>query len=278
MIVVNCDLHCHSTASDGTLSPGDVVRRAVTRGVNVLALTDHDETAGLAAAREAAAACGIRLVNGVEISVSWGGVTIHVLGLGIDPEKGDLAAGLKTTRSSRHVRATRMAQELQAAGIDGSLEGALAYAENADLLGRTHFARFLVERGYAKDVGGVFKRFLARGKPGYVPHEWAQLADAVTWIRDAGGRAVVAHPGRYALPRQELRQFFAEFQAVGGEAIEVVTGSHTRDQFGEYAAVAREFGFLASRGSDFHGPDEGGFDLGAIPPLPPDLKPVWHDW
>jgi predicted metal-dependent phosphoesterase TrpH len=246
--------------------------------VQVLALTDHDETRGLAPARAAADACGIRLVNGVEISISWGGATIHVLGLGVDPEQAELAAGLQRTRSSRHTRAARIAAELDAVGIAGSLEGALAYAENPDLIGRTHFARFLVAQGHAQDVGAVFKRFLARGKPGYVAHQWAELRDAVAWIRAAGGRAVVAHPGRYALDRKSLRQFFAEFQAAGGEGIEVVTGSHTRDQFGEYAAVAREFGFLASRGSDFHGPGEGGFDLGAVPPLPADLRAVWHDW
>jgi hypothetical protein len=244
----------------------------------VLALTDHDEVGGLARARAAADEAGIRLVSGVEVSVSWGGVTIHVVGLGIDPSNAALAAGLQRTRSSRHVRATRIAAELEAAGIHGSLEGALSHAGNPDLVGRTHFARFLVERGHARDVGAVFQRYLARGKPGYVPHRWAELAEAVSWIRGAGGRAVVAHPGRYALSRKELWTFFGEFRDAGGEGIEVVTGSHTRDQFGQFAGVAREFGFLASRGSDFHSPDEGGFDLGAIPPLAGDLKPVWHDW
>jgi predicted metal-dependent phosphoesterase TrpH len=278
MSVANIDLHCHSTVSDGTLAPGEVVRRAAANGVTVLALTDHDETAGLDAAGEAAAACGVRLVEGVEISVSWGGVTIHVVGLGIDPAHEPLREGLQRTRASRHVRATRIAAELDAVGIRGSLAGALAYAENPDLIGRTHFARFLVEKGHARDVGAVFQRYLARGKPGYVPQQWAELADAVSWIRGAGGRAVVAHPGRYALDRRDLWRFFGEFRDAGGEGVEVVTGSHTRDQFGQFAGVAREFGFLASRGSDFHGPCEGGYDLGSLPPLPADLKPVWHDW
>lgn len=274
---LNCDLHCHSTVSDGTLSPDAVVRRAAANGVDVLALTDHDETAGLVAARAAAAECGIRLVNGVEISISWGGVTIHIVGLGVDPAHEELDQGLAHTRSSRHQRAVRMAAELARVGIEGSLEGALAYAGNPALIGRTHFARFLVERGHAGDVGGVFRHYLARGKPGYVPHEWAQLDHAVAWIRASGGRAVVAHPGRYPLGRQDMRRFLGEFRDAGGEAIEVVTGSHTRDQCGEYAAVAREFGFLASRGSDFHAPAEG-FDLGRVPALPSDVKPVWHDW
>lgn len=278
MSVANIDLHCHSTVSDGTLAPDALVRRAAANGVTVLALTDHDETAGLDAARDAAAECGVRFVPGVEVSVSWGGITIHVVGLGIDPAHEPLREGLRRTRSSRHARAARIAAALDAAGIRGSLEGALALAGNPDLVGRTHFARFLVEQGYARDVGGVFQRYLARGKPGYVPHRWAELGEAVSWIRGAGGRAVVAHPGRYALDRRELWRFFGEFRDTGGEGVEVVTGSHTRDQFGQFAGVAREFGLLASRGSDFHGPGEGGYDLGALPALPGGLTPVWHDW
>jgi hypothetical protein len=275
---MNFDLHSHSTVSDGTLSPEELVRRAAAQGVDVLALTDHDEIAGLARAHAAADEAGIGLVNGVEVSVTWGDVTIHVVGLGVDAADETLHQGLARTRSSRHVRAAKIAAELDAAGISGSLEGALAHAGNADLVSRTHFARFLVDRGLAPNVGAVFQRYLARGKPGYVPHRWAELAEAVSWIRGAGGRAVVAHPGRYALSRRELWQFFGEFRDSGGEGVEVVTGSHTRDQYGQFAGVAREFGFLASRGSDFHAPDEGGFDLGGIPALPDDLKPVWHDW
>jgi len=274
----NVDLHCHSTVSDGTLSPEAVVRRAAANGVDLLALTDHDETGGLDAARPAADEAGIALMPGVEVSVSWGRTTIHIVGVGIDAAHEGLAAGLSRTRASRQVRATKIAAELEAAGIAGSLEGAMAYADNPELIGRTHFARYLVEKGHARDVNAVFKRYLARGLPGYVPHQWAELTEAVAWIRASGGRAVVAHPGRYNLSRHERWQFFGEFKDAGGEGIEVVTGSHTRDQFGEFAGVAREFGFLASRGSDFHSPEEGGFDLGTVPPLPDDLKPVWHDW
>jgi predicted metal-dependent phosphoesterase TrpH len=274
----NFDLHCHSAASDGVLTPAAVVRRAAANGVQVLALTDHDELAGLADAQAAADACGVRFVPGVEISITWGGITIHVVGLGIDPENATLAQGLAHVRSSRARRAERIAAEFDALGIPGTLKGAYSYAGNPNLVGRAHFARFLVEQGIARDVKSVFGRFLVAGKPGYVPHEWAALADAVGWIRASGGRAVVAHPGRYRLSPERLREFFVEFIDAGGEAVEVVTGSHTRAQYGEYARLARELGLLASRGSDFHGPDESEIDLGALPPLPPDLKPVWHDW
>jgi predicted metal-dependent phosphoesterase TrpH len=276
--VFTYDLHCHSTASDGVLSPAQVVQRAAANGVSVLALTDHDELAGLAAAAEAARAAGIRFVPGVEISITWGGISIHIVGLAVDPENATLASNLDGVRSSRGRRAERIAAELDRLGIEGSLDGAYAYAENPEVIGRTHFARFLVERGIAPDVASVFRRYLARGKPGYVPHQWAELADAVAWIRASGGRAVVAHPGRYKLPRAELRRFFGEFKAAGGEGIEVVTGSHSPEQYGEFARLAREFEFLASRGSDFHGPEESLADLGRLPPLPADLKPVWHDW
>ena len=272
------DLHCHSTASDGVLSPAQVVQRAAANGVSVLALTDHDELAGLAAAAEAARAAGVRLVPGVEVSITWSDIAIHIVGLGVDPENATLASNLDYVRSSRGRRAERIAAEFDGLGIEGSLEGAYAHAENPKVIGRTHFARFLVQRGIAPDVASVFKRYLARGKPGYVPHQWADLADAVAWIRASGGRAVVAHPGRYKLPRAELRRFFGEFKAAGGEGIEVVTGSHSPEQYGEFARLAREFGFLASRGSDFHGPAESIADLGRLPPLPADLKPVWHDW
>ncbi len=272
------DLHCHSTASDGVLAPAAVVRRAAANGVSVLALTDHDELAGLADAAQAARAAGVRLVPGVEISITWGDTAIHIVGLGIDPENATLAANLDHVRSGRARRAERIAAEFDGLGIAGSLEGAYANAENPDLIGRTHFARFLVQRGIAPDVASVFRRYLARGKPGYVAHQWAELDDAVAWIRASGGRAVVAHPGRYKLGRAELRRFLAEFKAAGGEGIEVVTGSHSPEQYGEFARLAREFELLASRGSDFHGPEESIADLGRLPPLPAELTPVWHDW
>jgi len=273
---LNFDLHCHSTVSDGKLSPADLVRRAAANGVDVLALTDHDETGGLAEARATALELGLRLIDGVEISVTWEDSTIHIVGLGIDPSHPELAAGLERVRSSRGARAEKMAAQLDAMGIRGSLEGAYAHAENPQLVGRTHFARFLVERGYARDVKSVFHQYLAQGKPGYVPHHWSELADAVGWIRAAGGAAIIAHPGRYKLARGGTRRLVEAFRDSGGVGIEVVTSSHTQDQYYEFARLALEFGLAASRGSDFHAPGESITELGRIPALPRDLTPIWE--
>lgn len=275
---MNFDLHCHSTASDGLLKPADLVARAAANGVAALALTDHDEVAGLAEARVEADARGLRLIDGVEISVSWEDVTIHVVGLQIDPSNAQLASGLETVRASRARRAEKMGEALDAAGIRDSLAGAMAYVENPDIISRTHFARFLVDAGRAPDVKSVFRRYLVKGKPGYVPHQWARLDDAVGWIRASGGAAVIAHPGRYKLSGREMRRLLGEFKDCCGTGIEVVTGSHSAGQYSEFARLAREFGLLGSRGSDFHGDGESRADLGALPALPENLKPVWHDW
>lgn len=274
----NYDLHCHSTASDGLLAPAELVRRAAGNGVDVLALTDHDEMSGLAEARAQAAALNLRFVDGVEVSISWGGITIHVVGLNIDPSNHELQRGLQAIRQGRAERAKKMAEDLERVGIPGSLEGAYAYVENPNLIGRTHFARFLAEKRYVSDVKSAFQHYLVSGKPGYVPHQWASLEDALACIKAGGGVAVVAHPGRYKLTRAEMRKFLAEFKDGGGAGVEVITSSHTPEQFLEYAILAREFGFLASRGSDFHGPGESRVDLGKLPNLAADLKPVWHDW
>jgi predicted metal-dependent phosphoesterase TrpH len=272
------DLHSHSTASDGVLSPGDLVCRAAQQGVQVLALTDHDELRGVAEAAAAASGNGIELVAGVEISVSWSGRTVHVVGLRVDPDSTVLRAGLAANRSGRRERAERMAAALAAVGIPGSMEGARVLASNEELISRTHFARFLVEKGYVKDVKTVFKKFLVRGKPGYVSHQWAGLAEAVSWIRQAGGLAVLAHPGRYDMGKEKMSLLLAEFRDVGGIGLEVVTGSHTPDQVPVYAAHAEHFGFLASVGSDFHAPNEGGRELGRLMPLPAGCRPVWEAW
>jgi len=274
----NYDLHCHSTASDGLLAPAELVRRAAGNGVDVLALTDHDELCGLAEARMEAQALGLRFIDGVEVSVSWGGITIHVVGLNIDPGNQQLQQGLHAIRQGRTERAKKMAADLARVGIPGSLEGAYAYVENPNLIGRTHFARFLAEKRYVSDVKSAFQHYLVNGKPGYVPHQWATLEDGLAYIKAGGGIAVVAHPGRYRLTRAEMRSFLGEFKDGGGSGIEVVTSSHTSEQFLEYAILANEFGFLASRGSDFHGPGESRVDLGRLPSLAADLKPVWHDW
>jgi predicted metal-dependent phosphoesterase TrpH len=244
--------------------------------VTVLALTDHDEVAALPRAAQEARALGLYFVPGVEISVSWNDHTVHIVGLGIDASNRALLDGLDWVRGSRRRRGERIAAELARLGIDGSLEGALAYAGNPDALGRTHFARFLVERNYAKDVRHVFQQYLAKGKPGYVPHQWAALSEAIGWIRASGGAAVVAHPGRYRLAPRELRALLEAFTAAGGTGIEVVTSSHTPAQCGAFARIAREMDFLCSRGSDYHGPGESRVDLGFLPALPSDLKPIWR--
>ena len=272
------DLHCHSTVSDGTLTPTEVVERAAARGVDVLSLTDHDEIGGLAEARSAAGRVGIAFVNGVELSVSWQDLTLHIVGLGVDPDSPALVEGMRQIRSGRIGRARQMSNGLAAVGIEGAFEGAVRYAANEQLLSRTHFARFLVESGHVKDVREVFKRYLTPGKPGYVEHIWASLDDAVSWIHGAGGQAVLAHPGRYKTNRAGMRRILDEFKTLGGDAIEVLTSSHTAAQYHEYTTYALRYGFRASCGSDYHGPGESWMDFGELPPLPPGLTPVWRDW
>lgn len=269
------DLHTHSTCSDGLLRPGELVARAAQRGVDVLALTDHDETSGLAEARESAARAGVNLINGVEISVSWGGHTLHVLGLKVDPAHGVLAGGLAKLREGRRYRAETIAAELEKTGVEGSLAGARSHVTNPELVGRTHFARFLVERGYARDVPAVFRKYLAPGRPGYLPHQWASLGEAIDWISASGGMAVLAHPGRYPINTVQRDELFASFKDAGGVGVEVVTGSHTAEQFELYARYARRYGLLASAGSDFHGPTESRRDLGDVPMLPSGCEPIW---
>ena len=276
-MTIDIDLHCHSTVSDGALHPADVVKRAAERGVRVLALTDHDQLGGLAEAREAAREAGIRLVDGVEISVTWRGKTIHVVGLGIGAGVEALGRHLEEVRGGRLGRAKRMGEDLARAGVHGAFVGALRFAEDPDMISRTHFARHLVASGVVKDTKAAFTHYLVPGKPGYVPFEWAALEDAVRWIVEAGGQAVLAHPGRYELSAGALEDLVMEFKRAGGVGIEVVTGSHSPDQYILFGEMARKHGLLASRGSDFHGPGEGG-EFGTLPPLYSRLQPVWHGW
>lgn len=273
---MNCDFHCHSTCSDGLLPPADVVRRAHANGVTWLALTDHDELAGIPEAQATAEELGVRFAPGVEISIEWADTPIHMVGLAVDPTSADLVAGLTAIRNGREDRARRMAAELERIGIRGTFEGAMGYCENPSLISRAHFARYLVQIGIAKDVKSVFDDYLVPGKPGYVPHRWVTLEEAVAWVHGAGGLAVVAHPGRYKLSNKHLGFFFEAFKDCGGDAIEVVSGSHGPDEVAKFAHVARKFGFLASRGSDFHGPGESYSDLGRIASLPDGLTPVWE--
>ena len=272
----NADLHCHSTVSDGTLSPEALAARAKAQGVELWSLTDHDEVGGQQRAQAAAASLGLPYLTGVEISVSFLHQTVHIVGLGFDATDPQLVAGLNATRDGRDGRARAMADGLAAVGIPGAYEGALALAGNPQLIARTHFARFLIEQGVCHDNNEVFRRFLTEGKPGFVPHQWARLGDALRWITEAQGVAVIAHPARYRFTPNEEYALLHEFVGHGGRGIEVVTGAHTDAEASQYARVAQEFGLLASRGSDFHGPTESRIDLGALPPLPPAVQPVWQ--
>jgi predicted metal-dependent phosphoesterase TrpH len=281
--VLDYDLHCHSNISDGTLTPSELVDRAAGRGVKVMALTDHDDVDGLDEARAAAARHGMTFINGVEISVSWRSHTLHIVGLAINPEYPPLVQGLRIVRSGRGERAQKMSDELAKAGIGGALQGAYHYANNPKMISRTHFARYLVESGHCKDVKSVFNRYLVKGKPGYVQHQWATLADAIGWIRGGGGVAVLAPPRRYMVGRngmgkKTMQELLTEFVELGGQAIEVVTGSHAPEQYAEFARYAEEFGLLCSCGSDFHGPGESWRDMGRLPDFPLGCRPVWQAW
>ena len=272
----NADLHCHSVVSDGTLTPDELAARAYANGVQLWALTDHDEVGGQHRAAAAAKALGMKYITGTEISVTFIEQTVHIVGLGFDPDDAGLIQGLEQTRGGREKRAKEMADGLAKVGIKGAFEGALKFVGNPKLISRTHFARFLVESGVCRETNEVFKKYLTEGKPGFVPHRWASLKDAVTWITRAGGMAVIAHPARYKFTPNEEFALFTEFRAHGGRGVEVVTGSHSPSEYLTYAETAREFGLAALRGSDFHSPDESHTELGTLPFLPDNLTPVWE--
>jgi predicted metal-dependent phosphoesterase TrpH len=274
--ILNADLHCHSVVSDGTMTPEDLAARAAANGVELWALTDHDEIGGQKRAAAAAHTHGMKYLTGTEISVTFAGETVHIVGLGFDADDPDMVRGLEETRGGREARAREIAAGLAQVGIKDAYDGALKYVGNPELISRTHFARFLVETGVCKDTSEVFRRYLVDGKPGYVPHRWASLKHAVQWITAAGGLAVIAHPARYKFTANEEYALFTEFKAHGGRGVEVVTGSHTAAEYVKYAETAREFGLAASRGSDFHSPDESHTDLGKLPYLPGALTPVWE--
>jgi 3',5'-nucleoside bisphosphate phosphatase len=273
---LNADLHCHSHVSDGTLAPDELAQRAHAGGVQLWALTDHDEVRGIPKAREAAADIGLPYITGTEISVSFAHETVHIVGLGFDETDVDLVAGLKATRDGRLARAREMAEGLARVGIAGAFEGALGFVSNPDLISRTHFARYLVQKGICSHTHEVFQKYLTQGKPGYVPHQWARLGDAVRWITQAGGVAVVAHPGRYRFTPTQEYALITEFMAHGGQALEVVTGSHSAAEALRYTDTVLEFDLAASRGSDFHSPHESRTALGGLQPLDARLRPVWE--
>jgi predicted metal-dependent phosphoesterase TrpH len=270
------DLHCHSTVSDGMLPPAELVARAAGNGCRWLALTDHDDLDGLGVASCTAAEFGIGFVPGVEVSVSWRDITVHMVGLNIDPACATLQEGLAQVRSGRAERAEQMAAGLARAGIGGALQGAYRYASNPALISRAHFARYIVEQGHARDTGSVFKRFLVKGKPGYVKHEWTTLGDAVEWVHAAGGLAVIAHPGRYRVSASGMQDLIREFRELGGDGIEVITSSHSTEDYQRFNGIARDAGLLASVGSDFHAPEESWMDVGGVPDLPLLATPVWE--
>lgn len=275
---MNVDLHCHSTISDGLLSPEQVAERAHANGVELWALTDHDEVAGLAQAQATAQRLEMRFIPGVEISVTWLGKTVHIVGLDIDYQRPELISALSQVRSGRMQRAKKIAQALANMGIQGALDGAVANATNPELVSRTHFARFLVDQGHASSIQEVFSKYLGDQAPAFVPMQWATLQQAVEWIHQAGGVAIIAHPGRYEFTPLQFDLLFDTFKELGGEGIEVVTGSHAPAQYLEYTLVAKRYGFEASCGSDFHGPAEGRIDLGGLPALPSGLTPIWQRW
>ncbi len=274
--MLNADLHSHSIHSDGTLTPEALAQRAADNGVELWALTDHDELKGQPAARATAALLGLDYLAGVEISTTFAGETVHIVGLGIDPDNTTLCAGLADIRHGRGERARLMGEGLARVGIKGALEGARRYAKNPELISRTHFGRFLVDTGVCGSMHEVFRRYLTEGKPGHAPHRWASLADALSWIRAARGIAVIVHPARYRLSPNAEWALFHEFKGHGGGAVEVVCASHSADEVEKYADYALEFDLLASRGSDFHDPRESRCDLGAIGNLPGRVTPIWE--
>lgn len=274
--LTNADLHCHSVISDGTLTPEALASRAKANGVQLWALTDHDEIGGQQRAISAARAEGLPYLTGAEISVTFANITVHIVGLGFDPTDVRLEQGLRQTRGGREQRARQMSAELERVGIAGAFEGAMKYVGNPDLISRSHFARYIVEAGHCPDTNAVFRKYLADGKPGFVPHRWASLGDAVAWITDAGGVAVIAHPARYKFTANEEYALFTEFKAHGGQGAEVVTGAHSQADYVKYAGFCQEFDLAASRGSDFHSPEESHTDLGMLPDLPGGVVPVWE--
>ena len=273
--LLNADLHCHSVVSDGTLTPEALAARAKANGVQLWALTDHDEVGGQERAIASAKALDMKYLTGVEISITFAGKTV-IVGLGFDHTNTDLVQGLRNTRGGRAERAKEMSDGLAKVGIQGAFEGALKYAGNHELISRTHFARFLVESGVCKDTSEVFRKYLTENKPGFVPHRWASLENAVHWITGASGIAVIAHPARYGFTANEEYALFTEFKNHGGRGVEVITGSHSSADALQYADTALEFNLAASRGSDFHSPDESHTDLGTLPWLPGQLTPVWE--
>ncbi len=269
------DLHMHSRYSDGSLDVPDLVRRAFGRGVRLMALTDHDNTAGLAAAASATRECGMVFLPGVEVSCQWNGVGLHVVGLGIDAGCPVLQEGLGKIMAFRDWRATEIGRRLAEGGMPGAEEGARSMA-GSRMVGRMHFARWLVQGEFCSDTAQAFELFLGSGRAAYVPSDWIPLPEAVSWIRAAGGLPVLAHPGRYRLSNPRLRALLSEFRDMEGAGLEVCSGSQGAGDREYLGRLARELSLAGSVGSDFHGPAYGHTDIGQLLPLPEGVEPVWE--
>lgn len=268
------DLHCHSKASDGALSATELVQRAQQQGVTHLALTDHDTVGGLDEARHCAQACGIQFINGIELSTTWKGHCFHVVGLGIDPGNPGLLAALQSLQATRDSRAEKIADKLAKKRIPGALEYVQKLAKPG-MITRTHFADFLVAQHHVDTHQEAFDRYLAKGKPAYVATEWAELAQAISWIKGAGGVAVLAHPLRYKLTAAWMKRLLATFKEAGGQAMEVIVSRMNADELKLVTQYALLFELAGSVGSDFHSPNNPWVELGRLPPLPEKIRPVW---
>lgn len=245
------DLHCHSTISDGNLSPAEVIYLATTKNIELLALTDHDHTGGL---HEAQAQAGdhLRFINGVEVTVTWREQCVHIVGLDFDPEHPALQKLLASNRAGRIERLGRFAALLEKHNILGVYEGALALSTNPEMVGRSHIAQFLLQQGYVKHIQQAFDHYIGEGKCAYANEEWANLRDTLEALHAAGGVAVIAHPLRYRMSRGKLRELCQEFKNLGGEGMEIISGHFNRNEYDLCLQLARAFGFYASAGSDFH--------------------------
>lgn len=275
---MDVDLHCHSTASDGALAPAVLVARAHECGVRLLALTDHDTLEGLDEARSTADALGMQLVNGIELSCIWGGATIHVLGYDFAAEAPALRQAIAALHEGRWQRAAEISRRLEAKGMPGAMEGARVVqqelGDSGNAPARPHFAEFLVRAGHVKDRAEAFRKWLGSGKLGDVKQHWPALDQTIGTLLQAGAWVSLAHPWQYDFTRTKRRKLIADFAQAGGHALEVVNGMQPAEQVGGLATLAREFGLLASVGSDFHAPGDWS-ELGMYRPLPEDLSPLW---
>lgn len=267
------DLHSHTNASDGKLSPTELCHRALANGVTHLAITDHDTLAGWTSLTQIPE--GISLIPGIEFSCVWSGMTIHIVGLDFDPEHPSMKHGLLAQTEARIKRSEIIAERLAKLGMHGALEAAQSYAGESQL-GRPHFARFLVERGHVNSLNQAFDRYLGAGKPGDVKALWPELATVVEWIVGSGGIPVIAHPARYKMTNMKLRRLIETFKSVGGMGIEVVSGSQSRDITAYMAQLCEQYQLLASQGSDFHGPGSPWQELGRFDVMPKRCVPVWE--